>query len=101
MTTQQALQALVLAVTLLALGATWVFVRRHPDEWAYAVPPAAWLLHLIIFYGCIFWRDFANGPHLDFTFWSTVVRLQAAFLILGGMLLLACEQLIFNRHHDQ
>lgn len=98
MSNQQALQLCVFVVVLAALCATVVFMRRKPEQWAYAIPPLSWMLHVQVFYGLVFGRDFGwyVVPGLDFTLWSAIIRLQAAFLILGVMAMLAYERLIFR-----
>ena len=95
--TQQGLQVGVIVVSLFSLGMTLRYVRTFPRQWPYAVPPVTWLTHVLIFYGCLFYRDFGGHQSgLDFTLWSAVIRLQAAFLIGGVMTMLAYEKLLFR-----
>lgn len=103
MSAQLSIQALVLLVALVTIGVTAGYWRSHRSQWPYTIPPMTWLVHLVIFYGLIFARfygvpasvaDFARN--LDYTFWSAVIRLQAAFLILGVMTMLAYDKLIFR-----
>lgn len=97
LTTQQYVQFLVVIVAIASIFMTAVFWRRHPDEWAYTIPPLSWLAHVLIFYAFVFAKDFLGlAIGLDFMLWSAVLRLQAAFLILGVMTMLAYEHLIFR-----
>lgn len=103
MSTQVAIQLLVLVVVLIAMGMTVRYWMVHRAQWPYTIPPLSWLVHLVIFYGLFFARyygvpsgiaGFTTG--LDFTFWSAIIRLQAAFLILGVMTMLAYDRLFFK-----
>ncbi|HLE03994.1 MAG TPA: hypothetical protein VI729_05185 [Anaerolineales bacterium] len=96
MTTQQALQIAVVVVVLAALTFSLLYVRRSPAQWPYAIPPVTWLLHILVFYAFVFARDLGVPLRIDFTFWSVLIRLQAAFLILGVMIMLAYEKLLFR-----
>ena len=102
MTTQQALQVAVVAVAIDALAMTYRYVLRKPVEWPYAIPPVTWLLHVLAFYSVLFARDFLGFlVSIDFTFWSVLIRLQAAFLIFGVMAMLAYEKLLFKVSADR
>jgi hypothetical protein len=96
MTNSQALQALSVSVSLLAAGVCVQYVRLYPRRWGYMVPPLTWLAHVLIFYTFVFLRDAGFGIGLDFILWSAIVRLQAVFLILGIVALLAYGRIIFR-----
>lgn len=97
MTTTQAIQALALVLAVAILVATYHYIRRHPDLWAYTVPPVAWTLHVLVFYVAVFLRDiFGWFAGLDFVLWSAIIRLQAGILIFGVMAMLAYDHLIFK-----
>jgi hypothetical protein len=55
-----------------------------------------WLVHVLAFYAFVFARDLGVPFRIDFTFWSVLIRLQAAFLILGVMVMLTSEKLLFR-----
>lgn len=95
--TQQVIQLIVILIAIVTVGFSWSYVRSHPEKAAYSVPPVSWLIHLIIFYAFVFLKDFfGQFTEIDFTLWSSIIRLQAAFLILGIMVMLRFERLIFN-----
>jgi hypothetical protein len=96
MTTQQALQVAVMIVALAALAFSLLYVRRIPAQWPYAIPPVTWLVHVLAFYAFVFALDLGIPLRIDFTFWSLLIRLQAAFLILGVMVMLTSEKLLFR-----
>jgi len=95
-TTQQALQVAVVVVAIAALAMTYRYVMRKPVEWPYAIPPATWLLHVLAFYAVMFFQSLDLSISIDYIFWATIIRLQAAFLIFGIMGMLAYEKLLFK-----
>lgn len=95
--TQQVIQLIVMLIAIATILITWSYVRSHPKNASYSVPPVSWLLHLIIFYGFVFAKDFLGlFSEIDFTLWSSIIRLQAAFLILGIMVMLRFDHLLFD-----
>lgn len=96
MTTYQALLGIAVLGVLASVAMCVQYIRTHPHKWAYMVPPLTWLAHLLIFYGCVIARDAGYVTGIDFTFWSVIVRLQAVFLVLGVITLMAYERLIFR-----
>lgn len=90
LTITQRTQAASLIMCLAGMVAYGLWAYRNPRRFGYAVAPFTWLLHGVIFYTFVFLRDF-YGLFADwnFTFWSSVLRLQGFAMAAGiGVLML-------------
>ena len=90
--------SLQLATLIIILIGLVVWVRwawRNRRQWLYAVPPFTWLLHAAIFYSAVMIRDFYGLALVnEFTLWSAVLRMHAAFLLAGIGLVMLFERLV-------
>ena len=94
----------VLFVSLSGLLVWFLWIRRHPDQWGYAVPPLTWLLHVSAFYlvllSRVWWGDDISLVN-NFEMWSIIVKLHAAFLTAGIGLVMYFERIIVVPHAAQ
>ena len=98
MTTLQALQLITFVVILAGVIMTLHFVKTHRDQWPYALAPLSWLLHVSVFYIMLLLCRYMSLSiiEIDFTLWSAIVRMQAAFLILGLFVLAYMNRVAFK-----
>lgn len=81
---QRSLQVFTTGLSLATLGALMIWIRRNLDRWYYAIPPAFWLLHVLIFYLSVLAESAGFAfKHPEFAFWSELVRLHAVTTIAG------------------
>lgn len=100
MTVLQKNQAVSLVLALAGSAFYIIWALRHPRYSGYAVAPVSWLLHGAIFYACVFLRDFGGFfSGWDFTFWSSVVRLQGYALAAGIGAAMMLEFFTIARNH--
>lgn len=63
---------------LASVIAAVAWIERHPRKWRYAVPPALWSLHCVLFSAAYLMSD--RLPLLwfvDFWTWGWILRIQA------------------------
>lgn len=81
---QRTLQELTFVIGLATIAAFAFWIRRYRDQWYYSIVPLTWLAHLTLFYICVFMRDAGlNFVGMDFTFWSSLVRLHGVSAMAG------------------
>lgn len=79
--TIQEIACLIAFGTIVVLG---LLMRKFRNHWYYAIAPLTWLIHTILFYFCVFLRDAGVDLGLmDFTFWSSLVRLHGVCVMAG------------------
>ena len=76
-----------------------LWIRKHPDQWLYAIPPLTWLAHVSGFYfvllSRLWWGD---ALAVNFEMWSVIVKLHAAFLTAGIGFVMLLERIAITPH---
>ena len=97
MTPIEELQVVNACIAFIGLLIWVIWAAKNKAGRLYAIAPITWLLHSMVFYTLIFLRNFADMTFaINFTSWSSVLRLHAVILICGIGLLMVWDKLVLR-----